>query len=153
MGRLQSELLQPLIQRSFKLMLRKGRLNVPPEELQGQDIDIEYVSPLAKAQKLTDLQSMMRGLEVLLQLGQSLPVMDYIDDDGLVKYLVDVAGMPAKVIKSNEEVAALREQQAQQQAQLAQQQQEMMNAEQAQKAAPLLKVLSEAEQAEAPPAA
>ena len=96
---------------------------------------------------------MMRGLEVLLQLGQSLPVMDYIDDDGLVKYLVDVAGMPAKVIKSNEEVAALREQQAQQQAQLAQQQQEMMNAEQAQKAAPLLKVLSEAEQAEAPPAA
>jgi hypothetical protein len=153
MGRLQSELLQPLIQRSFKLMLRKGRLDVPPEELQGQDIDIEYVSPLAKAQKLTDLQSMMRGLEVLLQLGQSLPVMDYIDDDGLVKYLVDVAGMPAKVIKSNEEVAALREQQAQQQAQLAQQQQEMMNAEQAQKAAPLLKVLSEAEQAEAPPAA
>ena len=79
--------------------------------------------------------------------------MDYIDDDGLVKYLVDVAGMPAKVIKSNEEVAALREQQAQQQAQLAQQQQEMMNAEQAQKTAPLLKVLSEAEQAEAPPAA
>ena len=153
MGRLQSELLQPLIQRSFKLMLRKGRLDVPPEELQGQDIDIEYVSPLAKAQKLTDLQSMMRGLEVLLQLGQSLPVMDYIDDDGLVKYLVDVAGMPAKVIKSNEEVAALREQQAQQQAQLAQQQQEMMNAEQAQKTAPLLKVLSEAEQAEAPPAA
>ena len=134
-------------------MLRKGRLDVPPEELQGQDIDIEYVSPLAKAQKLTDLQSMMRGLEVLLQLGQSLPVMDYIDDDGLVKYLVDVAGMPAKVIKSNEEVAALREQQAQQQAQLAQQQQEMMNAEQAQKTAPLLKVLSEAEQAEAPPAA
>ena len=153
MGRLQSELLQPLIQRSFKLMLRKGRLDVPPEELQGQDIDIEYVSPLAKAQKLTDLQSMMRGLEVLLQLGQSLPVMDYIDDDGLVKYLVDVAGMPAKVIKSNEEVAALREQQAQQQAQLAQQQQEMMNAEQAQKTAPLLKVLSEAEQAEAPPSA
>ena len=57
-------------------MLRIGRLDVPPEELQGQDIDIEYVSPLAKAQKLTDLQSKIRGLEVLLQLGQSLQVMD-----------------------------------------------------------------------------
>ena len=43
MGRLQSELLQPLIQRSFKLMLRNGELPVPPESLQGQDIDIEYV--------------------------------------------------------------------------------------------------------------
>jgi hypothetical protein len=32
------------------------RVQLPPapEELQGQDIDIEYVSPLAKAQKLTD---------------------------------------------------------------------------------------------------
>ena len=157
MGRLQSELLQPLIDRSFKLMLRNGKLEPPPEELQGRDIDIEYVSPLAKAQKLTDLQSMMRGLEVLLQLGEALPVMDYIDDDGLVKYLVDVAGMPAKVIRSNEEVAALREQQAQQQQMQAQQQQEMMNAEQAQKAAPMLKVLADADARETaagtPPAA
>jgi hypothetical protein len=83
--------------------------------------------------------------------------MDYIDDDGLVKYLVDVAGMPAKVIRSNEEVSALREQQAQQQQMQAQQQQEMMNAEQAQKAAPMLKVLADADAREtaagAPPAA
>ena len=61
LGRLQSELLQPLISRSFALLLRNGLLPAAPEQLQGQDIDIEYVSPLAKAERITDLHSMLRG--------------------------------------------------------------------------------------------
>jgi hypothetical protein len=144
MGRLQSELLQPLIQRSFQLMLRNERFIQPPEELQGQDIEIEYVSPLAKAQKLTDLQSTLRGIEIFTQLGQTVPVMDYLDPDGMVKYLVEVTGMPAQVIRSNEEVAAMREEQQQAQAQAQSQQDQMMIAEQAQKTAPMIKALNEA---------
>tara|TARA_R100001510_G_C7656298_1_gene216165 strand:- start:4402 stop:6021 length:1620 start_codon:yes stop_codon:yes gene_type:complete len=144
MGRLQSELLQPLIQRSFQLMLRNERFIQPPEELQGQDIEIEYVSPLAKAQKLTDLQSTLRGIEIFTQLGQTIPVMDYLDPDGMVKYLVDVTGMPAQVIRSNEEVAAMREEQQQAQAQAQSQQDQMMIAEQAQKTAPMIKALNDA---------
>tara|TARA_X000001388_G_scaffold29219_1_gene20722 strand:- start:14162 stop:15781 length:1620 start_codon:yes stop_codon:yes gene_type:complete len=153
MGRLQSELLQPLIQRSFKLLLRNGELPVPPESLQGQDIDIEYVSPLAKAQKMTDLQSMMRGLEIMLQLAEVAPVMDYLDENGLVKYLIDVAGIPARVIRSNDQVAEIREAKAEQQRMMAEQQQEMQAADQMQKTAPMMKVLAEASNAETPPAA
>ena len=144
MGRLQSELLQPLIQRSFQLMLRNERFVQPPEELQGQDIEIEYVSPLAKAQKLTDLQSTLRGIEIFTQLDQTVPVMDYLDPDGMVKYLVEVTGMPAQVIRSNEEVAAMREEQQQAQAQAQSQQDQMMIAEQAQKTAPMIKALTDA---------
>ena len=153
MGRLQSELLQPLIQRSFKLLLRNGELPVPPESLQGQDIDIEYVSPLAKAQKMTDLQSMMRGLEIMLQLAEVAPVMDYLDENGLVKYLIDVAGIPARVIRSDDQVAEIREAKAEQQRMMAEQQQEMQAADQMQKTAPMMKVLAEASNAETPPAA
>ena len=144
LGRLQSELLQPLISRSFALLLRNGLLPPAPEQLQGQDVDIEYVSPLAKAQKMTDLQSMLRGFEVLLQMSQVAPVMDYLDDDKLVQYLVETTGIPARVIRSSAEVEDVRRQRAEAEAAQAQMQQDMMLAEQANKAAPLAKVASDA---------
>jgi hypothetical protein len=141
LGRLQSEFLQPLISRSFALLLRNGFLPPAPEQLQGQDIEIEYVSPLAKAQKLTDLQSMLRGFEVMMQVAEIAPVMDYLDTDRLVKYLVEVTGIPARVIRSDEEVAQMRRQQQQAaQAQQAQEQ-EMMLSEQAKNVAPLVKAV------------
>jgi hypothetical protein len=139
LGRLQSELLQPLISRSFSLLLREGLLPPAPEQLQGQDIDIEYVSPLAKAQRMTDLQSMLRGFEVMMQVAEIAPVMDYLDSDKLVQYLVDVTGIPARVIRSDEEVARVRRQQQEAAQAQAQMEQSAMVAEQAQKLAPMVK--------------
>ena len=146
LGRLQSELLQPLISRSFALLLRNGLLPAAPEELQGQDIDIEYVSPLAKAQRLTDLQAMLRGFEVMMQVAEIAPVMDYLDDDKLVQYLVEVTGIPARVIRSNEEVARLRDEKQRAAQQQEQMQQQMMAADTAQKVAPLVKAVGASEQ-------
>ncbi len=128
------------------MLLRNGLLPAAPEQLQGQDIDIEYVSPLAKAQKMTDLQSMLRGFEVLLQMQQVAPVMDYLDDDKLVQYLVETTGIPARVVRSRSEVEQLRRQRAEAQAAQAQAQQEASIADQAQKLAPALKVASDARQ-------
>lgn len=141
LGRLQSELLQPLISRAFALLLRSGLLPPAPEELQGQEIDIEYVSPLAKAQKLTDLQSMLRGFEVMMQVSEIAPVMDYLDTDRLVQYLVEVTGIPARVIRSDDEVKKIRRQAQQAQQQQMQMEQEMMQSEQAKNVAPLVKAL------------
>jgi hypothetical protein len=142
---LQSEMLQPLISRVFSILLRNGVLPPAPEELQGQDIEIEYVSPLAKAQKLTDLQSMLRGFEVMMQIAEVAPVMDYLDSDKLVKYLVDTTGIPATVIRSDEEVARLRRQQAQAQEAEAETATQMMQAEALGNAAPMVKALGGAE--------
>jgi len=144
LGRLQAELLQPLISRSFALLLRSGLLPPAPEELQGQDIDIEYVSPLAKAQKLTDLQSMLRGFEIMMQVSQVAPVMDYLDDDKLVQYLVEVTGMPARIIKSDAEVARMRREQAEAEAEAQARQIQAENAANAGQAAPAVKAASEA---------
>ena len=141
LGRLQSELLQPLISRSFGLLLRAGLLPPAPESLQGQDIDIEYVSPLAKAQKLTDLQSMLRGFEVMMQVAEIAPVMDYLDTDKLVKYLVEVTGIPARVVRSDQEVEEMREQQQAQQAQQMQLDQQTQTAEAMGAAAPMVKAV------------
>jgi len=142
LGRMQAELLQPLISRSFALLLRDRLLPAPPEKLQGQDIafpDIEYVSPLAKAQKLTDLQAMLRGFEILLQVSQVAPVTDYLDPDKMVQYLVETAGLPARIIRGNDEVAQLREQQAEAAQQQQAMQEQMQSAEAANKIAPFIK--------------
>lgn len=141
LGRLQSEMLQPLISRVFGILLRNGVLPPAPDELQGQDIEIEYVSPLAKAQKLTDLQSMLRGFEVMMQIAEVAPVMDYLDSDKLVKYLVDTTGIPATVIRSDEEVARMRRQAQQQQQQQSELETQMMQAEALGSAAPMVKAL------------
>jgi len=70
LGRLMNEMLRPLIDRAFALMLRADTLAVPPEILQGMDIDIEYVSPLARAQKSSSVNGVMRALEILMPLSQ-----------------------------------------------------------------------------------
>jgi hypothetical protein len=145
LGRLQSELLRPLISRSFALLLRNGLLPAAPEQLQGQDIDIEYVSPLAKAQKLTDLQSMLRGFEVMMQVAEIAPVMDYLDSDKLVQYLVEVTGIPARVIRSDQEVARIRDEQAEEAERQEAMQNQMMGAKQAQQVAPLIKAVGDTE--------
>ena len=142
LGRMQSEMLQPLINRVFNILLRKNILPVPPEELQGQNVDIEYVSPLARSQKVGDVQAIMRTLEVVMPLSQTEPVMDYIDSDKLVTHLGDVLGVPSKVMRSPQEVQALRQQRAQAQ-QEQQNQQQMMEAAQAGgQVAPLVKELN-----------
>ena len=113
LGRLMNELLRPLIDRVFALMLRNDMLATPPEVLQGMDIDIEYVSPLARAQKSSSLNNTMRALEILLPLSQSLPVGDHIDPDGLVQHVTDALGVPKTTLKSQREVDETRQARAQ----------------------------------------
>ena len=147
LGRLQSELLKPLIDRCFAIMVRKNIFSPAPEIISGRDVEIEYVSPLAKAQKSTELQSIIRGIEIMGQLANVAPVFDYINFDNLVKHLTNIIGIPQKVLKTNSEVLAEREAKQEQ----AQQMQEMQQLQQVAKAggdiAPLAKALPQDAQA------
>jgi hypothetical protein len=113
LGRLMNEMLRPLIDRVFGLMLREEMLALPPEVLQGRDVDIEYVSPLARAQKSSSLNSTMKALEVLLPLAQALPVVDHLDPDGLVRHITESLGVPKTALKTQSEVNQTRQQRQQ----------------------------------------
>ena len=143
LGRLQSELLKPLIDRVFNILLRNNQLPQAPEFLSGQDIEIEYVSPLAKAQKSTELQSIMRAIEIMGSLANVASVFDYVNFDNLVKHLADIVGVPQKILKSQSQVNAERQQAQQQQ----QEQKQLQELQQVAKAggdiAPLAKALPE----------
>ena len=139
MGRIQSELLEPMINRVFLIMLRNRLFKEAPAILANQEIDIEYVSPMALAQKGQELQNVMRGLELFGSLAQTMPVMDYIDENGLVKQLVQTLGLPARMIKSDKEVQAIRMERQEAQQQQMQMQQQLAESEMAKNAAPLAK--------------
>ena len=143
LGRLQSELLKPLIDRSFAILMRRNLFAQPPEFLSGQDIEIEYVSPLAKAQKSTELSSIMRAIEIMGSLSNVAPVFDHINMDKLVRHLTNIVGVPQKILKPQSELNAERQAQAQQQEQMQQMQQVQQLAEAGGKVAPLAKALPE----------
>ena len=139
-GRLQSELLRPLIDRIFNLITKKKGFAPAPETMAGNEIDIEYVSPLAKAQRQGDIQASLELFQFLAPLMQVDPnVVDFLDVDGLAKHIIKTTGVPASVVRGAEEVAVIREQKQQMQAQMAPDQRTAMLAKAAGEGAPGLR--------------
>ena len=125
LGRVQGEFLGPLIEeRIFGILVRQsepfwangsdGPLPLPPDPLVGRDIRVDYVSPLAKAQKTADGKAILRTLESLLPLAQADPsVLDMVDADAAARALAEAWGAPAELLRDSEAVTALRQQRQQ----------------------------------------
>lgn len=111
--RLNDELLGPLIDRTFAIMLRNGMIPPPPVELEGQPLKVEYISILAQAQKMIGLGAMDRlvlfaGQAVAASGGQDMSVLDKIDFDQSIDEYSLMLGTPPRVVRSDDAVAALR---------------------------------------------
>jgi hypothetical protein len=145
-GRLSQELLQPLISRVYNILSRQKAYQPAPEFMANTNLEIEYVSPLAKAQRQGDIQSMTRLLELMTPLSQLDPsIMDYVDSDGISKHLIKILGVPASAVRGEREVSIMRAERAEQQAAMAEQQQLMQQAEAAGNAAPMVRAIDAAE--------
>lgn len=115
--RLNNELLDPLIDRTFAMMARSGMLPPPPEEIAGAPLRVEYVSPLALAQKQLGLNGLNAMLITVGQLSAVSPeVLDKVDMDEVVDTIADAQGVPPRVLRDERDVAAIRRQRAEQQA-------------------------------------
>jgi len=136
LGRLQSELLNPLVNRVFGIMARNGQLEEAPDNLESGDYEVKYTGPMAKAQTANEAMAIERMYNLLMGVGQMDPtVMDAVD---LPKSILAVAaqwGVPADVLRSEDEIADIQEQRAkaqqQQQAQENAMQQAQIGQEQA----------------------
>lgn len=125
LGRLQVELLEPMIERVFGILLRQGRFNPVPEELAGRNIRVEYVSPVARAQKEGDAQAIIDTFTIAANLSQVDPsVLDNLNSDEAIRLISEAKDMPAGIIRSAEEVSEIRRGQEE----LARQQQEKQDA-------------------------
>jgi hypothetical protein len=121
LGRLQSEFLGPMIERIYGVLSRAGRLPGPPESIAEQELKIEYVSPLARAQRQSETQGIMRTLEFIGPIaGMDPQAAQVIKGADTVRHVAELNGVPPMLLKSNEEL--MEEAKAQQEAQAAQQQ-------------------------------
>nr|WP_241833483.1 portal protein [Stutzerimonas balearica] len=126
--RMNDELLDPLIDRVFNLMIEqssprwsgllpgKPLLPPPPQELSGMDLNVEYVSILAQAQKALGVAGIERVVGFAGNLAGIYPdIVDKVDfDQGLDEYAA-MLGAPPTMIRSDDAVAEIRKQRAQEQ--------------------------------------
>ena len=111
--RLQDELLDPLVDRCFGILLRGGQLPAPPEEIQGADLRVEYVSILLQAQKLISTTGVERLAAFAAQAAQVDPsVLDLVDTEEMVRGYAEMLGTPSTMLRDADEVAQLRAQRA-----------------------------------------
>lgn len=137
LDRVYNEGLKPIVERVFAIAARAGIFPPPPEEIAGKNIEIEFVSMLATAQNA----AATGGIERLLSLSGNLAgidpaAMDNIDIDYALDKMSYLLNNDPKLIRSPDQLAAIRQQRAQQQAQ-------QQQAEMAEKMAAGAKTLSE----------
>ena len=121
LGRLQSEFLGPMIERIFGVLSRADKLPLAPEILQDQELNIEYVSPLARAQRQTETQGIMRTLEFVGPIaGMDTQAAQIVKGADMVRHIADLNGVPPLLLKSDDDL--MEEAKAQQEAMAAQQQ-------------------------------
>lgn len=130
--RMNDELLDPLIDRVFNLMMEQSAprwagllpgnpmLPPPPKELAGMDLNVEYVSILAQAQKALGVAGIERAIGFAGNLAGIQPdIIDKIDFDQAVDEYTAMLGVPPTIIRSDEDVAQMRQARAEQQQQQA----------------------------------
>jgi len=108
-GRIQSELLGPMLRLSFFYLARAGLIPPAPDELDGAELDVTYVSPAARAQSTARGQGMIAYVQQISQLLPILPgIVDSLDEDALNSELQDQLDVPRRVLLSPEKVTEKR---------------------------------------------
>ncbi len=115
---LNDDFLDPLIDIVFEMAEDAGVLPEAPEDLQGADLKVEYVSSLAKAQKLSTISNMERMVGLAGTTDQVIPgTIDKIDGDAFMDEAAKVLDIPSSIVRSDEDADKVRAAKAQAQAQ------------------------------------
>ena len=116
--RFQNEALDKAVDRTFNIMHRAGLLPPAPQEIQGQHVDIEYVSMLAEAQRAVGTSALERLAAQAGNLAAVDPtVLDKIDFDQFISVYGNLLSIDPRVIRDDKAVAQVRAQRQQAQEQ------------------------------------
>ena len=107
---LNTELFNPTIDRTFGVMERAGLLPEPPEELEGVELKVEYISILAQAMKLAGVTNIEQFAGFVGSVASIRPqVVEKVDFDQMIDDYGDGLSIPPEIII---ETKALEEQRA-----------------------------------------
>ena len=112
-GRLDRELLNPLIERTFGIMYRAGAFGEIPSQILslGANLDVEYEGEMSKAQRSRELTGLVDVLGVVGQVAQvDQTIFDWINTDTLIKWLWAIRGVPMELLNDEKTVKKIRDQ-------------------------------------------
>lgn len=99
------------IDRTFAIAHRQGLIPKPPMGLVGMDINVDFISTLAQAQRAVNAVSVERAVGFIGNIAGAWPeALDKIDPDALVETHWDMLGASPTPMRDDESLAALREQ-------------------------------------------
>jgi hypothetical protein len=127
LGRLNNELLKPIIDRVFDILQRRGRFPKPPQELKGNaNLKIIYTSQIAKAQRTGEANTLIKVLQACGPMLEVQPdMLDNINGDEVLRYNANIFGLPHEMLNDPKRVKETRK--ARSEAQAAAQQAQMEN--------------------------
>ncbi|WP_278832398.1 portal protein, partial [Mitsuokella multacida] len=124
--RMQYEFLSKIIERVY-MVLDRAQVFPQPEDpamqemLAQQDIKIEYISPLAQAQKVAGLTNIEQFYAFLMNLAQANPnVIDKLNFPETVNRYADMLGTPVAILRTDDEYEKIQQEKAEKQAQMEQ---------------------------------
>jgi len=104
-GRLQAELARPVIMRVLYLLDQKGLIEIP--KVNGKVIDIEIQSPLARAQRIEDVQNLARFGELVQGIYGPQAALVALDQTEGVSYLAERLMLPMALVRDKEQAAQM----------------------------------------------
>lgn len=112
--RTNDELLDPIVDRVFEMMDKAGIIPPAPEQLQGVNLKVEYISILAQAQKLVGVVGLDRFMQNMLTIAPVIPgILFKVNTNIVADVYGDLLGIDPNILRSDEEADSLAEQAAQ----------------------------------------
>lgn len=112
--KLNDELLDPLVERTFSILLRQGKIPVPPAEIQGKPWTVEYISVLSQSMKAVGVQNLERAVSFLGAVAQADPsVLDGFSGDDAWEEYADMTAIAPRIVRDAATRKRIRDQRAQ----------------------------------------
>lgn len=110
------DMLPIAVERMIAIAERGNLIPEAPEELQGRELKVEFVSVLSMAQKMLGLSTTERVVGFVGSLGQVFgpQVLDKIDPDAIIDDYAERANLPASAVRDSAMVEQLRKSRQQQ---------------------------------------
>ena len=108
LGRMEAELLGPLITRVYGILSRLGRFPEQPEELDGLDWTVEYVSPIALAQRGQKVSRALSALQVAGQIAAATgdpSIMARVRGDKVLSWIFHETNADPDLLLTDDEAA------------------------------------------------
>tara|TARA_Y100000114_G_scaffold43691_1_gene39205 strand:+ start:11376 stop:12992 length:1617 start_codon:yes stop_codon:yes gene_type:complete len=100
-GRLQAEMVQPVLQRIIYILKKQGRIEIPT--VNGREVKIRSVSPLAQAQNQADITAIARWLELINGAFGPQLINILIDTEAVAAQLARKFGVPDTMVRDEED--------------------------------------------------